>query len=130
MFQIQTTGEDRLMPHGLAAIFPMMDGEPLALFHADIATHGVRDPIVLYEGQILDGRNRYACAVSLGLDCPAVEFDGDDPLSFVISSNLHRRHLTESQRAAVAAKLVTTTHGGYRHGTQEANLPLDPTTLR
>ena len=34
-----------------------------------------------------------------------------DPLTFVISANLHRRHLTESQRATIAAKIVTMNSG-------------------
>jgi len=46
-------------------------------------------------------------------------------LAFVISLNLHRRHLDESQRAMVAAKLANTTHGGDRKSDQRANLPFD-----
>jgi hypothetical protein len=45
------------------------------------------------------------------------KYDGPDPLAFVVSSNLHRRHLTESQRAIIAAGLVTTRLGDNQHKT-------------
>lgn len=78
----------------------------------DIREHGVREPIVFLNGAILDGRNRYLCARELLIEYPRVEFEGDDPLGFVISHNLHRRHLSESQRGVVAAKLANMRVGG------------------
>ncbi|MDP2738299.1 MAG: hypothetical protein Q8O82_06220 [Pseudorhodobacter sp.] len=74
-------------------------------------------------GAILDGRNRYMCAIDLGIECPREEYLGDDPLAFVISHNLHRRHLTESQRASIAARVENMEHGGRRQE-QDANLHL------
>ena len=53
--------------------------------------HGVREPIWLFESKILDGRNRYSAAQGAGVDCPTRSYDGDDPLSFVVSANLRRR---------------------------------------
>lgn len=58
---------------------------------ADIKAHGVREPIWLFESKILDGRNRYSAAQGAGVDCPTRSYDGDDPLSFVVSANLRRR---------------------------------------
>jgi ParB-like chromosome segregation protein Spo0J len=92
--------------HQYANLFPMLSGDALEGLKADIEQHGVRDPVVLLNGEILDGRNRYTCAVELGIDFPTQEYQGDDPLSFVISHNLHRRHLTESQRASIAARVA------------------------
>lgn len=108
--------------HEFANIFPMMSGQALDELRDDIRQHGVRDPIVFLGNAILDGRNRYMCARDLGMDYPRVEFDGDDPLAFVISHNLHRRHLNESQRGMVAAKLAKMPRGGDRTGHHSANL--------
>ena len=97
--------------HPLANLFPMLDGEAFAELVEDIELHGVREPVVIYEGAILDGRNRYRASKAAGVDCPIREYDGDDALAFVISLNLKRRHLNESQRAMVAAKLANLKHG-------------------
>jgi len=80
----------------------------------DIKSHGLREPITLFEGKILDGRNR-ARACELAKVVPRFEeFTGDDPVAFVVSKNLRRRHLSISQRAMIAAKISTFTWGGDR----------------
>ena len=108
--------------HEYANLFPMLQGEALAMLREDIRKHGVREPIVFLGGAILDGRNRFVCARDLGVEYPSVDFDGDDPLSCVISHNLHRRHLTESQRASIAARVANMEQG--RPADKAANLPL------
>lgn len=126
--------EGSLKAHPYADIFPMMDGKEFDAFARDCRDRGIREQIVLWQGQILDGRNRYRAAQVH--DLPAAngdtaafrDFDPateGDPLEWVLSRNLHRRHLTESQRAQVAEKLSNLTHGG-RRGEQAANLPLEP----
>lgn len=110
--------------HDYANLFPMMHGDALDALREDIRQNGVREPVVFLDGAILDGRNRYMCARDLGLEYPRVEFSEADPLSYVISHNLHRRHLTESQRASVAAKLANMGQG--RPAEKPANLPLLP----
>ena len=64
---------------------------------------------MFFEGKVLDGRNRYRCAMELQMRINTRPFVGSDAdaLAYVISTNLHRRHLTESQRAMVANKLAT-----------------------
>lgn len=112
--------------HEYAALFEMIPpGKPLDALREDIRQFGVREPIIVYQGKILDGRNRYMCARDLGLDFPVADFEGTDAeaLAFVLSTNLHRRHLTESQRAAVAAKLANMKHGDTARFSQAANLP-------
>lgn len=69
-------------------------------------TEGGREALVTWEGIILDGRNRFkACSIA-GVKPRLAEFKGTDPLAFVVSHNLRRRHLDESQRGMVAAKLA------------------------
>ena len=96
----------RIPFHPLADIFPLIDGAEFDALRDDIAAHGVREPVILFEGAILDGRNRYRAAQAAGVDCPMTEYRGDDAAAFVVSLNIHRRHLTESQRAMAAAKLA------------------------
>jgi len=110
--------------HEYANLFPMMQGDMLSNLRDDILKHGVREPIVFLDGAILDGRNRYMAARDLGVQYPRTEYAGDDPLAFVISHNLHRRHLSESQRASIAAR-VANMETGQRvdHASRSANLP-------
>ena len=108
--------------HPLANIFPLIDGPAYQELMGDVMRHGVREPVWLYEGQILDGRNRYRAAMAMGVECPTREYEGEDPTGFVVSLNLHRRHLSESQRAMVAAKLENLEHGQRR----DANLHVSP----
>lgn len=110
--------------HPLADIFPLIDGDDFNSLVADVRQHGVREPIVIFDGRILDGRNRWRAAQAVGVECPRVDFTGSDPVGFVISLNLRRRHLDESQRAMVAGKLATLTHGGDRVSEQAASLPV------
>jgi ParB-like chromosome segregation protein Spo0J len=108
--------------HPIAELFPVMSPEDLEAFTADIRAHGVREPIWLYEGKILEGRHRYRACMTLGLECPTREYTGDDPLGFVVSMNLHRRHLSQSQRALVAAKLANMRQGERTDVRPSANL--------
>lgn len=113
--------------HPLANIFPWLEGAANDALREDIRQNGVREPIVFLDGAILDGRNRYMAARDLGIAYPRREFgsdplDGTDPLAFVISLNLTRRHLSESQRASVAAKLANMRPGDNQHSAP-ANLP-------
>ena len=106
--------EDGFRFHPLANIFPLMGGDEFAALQQDVAEHGVREPIVLHDGLILDGRNRYRASRAAGVDCPSTVYDGADPVAYVVSLNLRRRHLDELQRAMVAAKLANLEHGGVR----------------
>ena len=101
--------------HPLASLFPKMDAEQFAAFTEDVQTHGVREPIVLYEGKVLEGRHRYYASIATGVEPRFQTYDGDDPVGYVISMNLKRRHLSESQRAMVAAKLATLGLGANQH---------------
>jgi hypothetical protein len=72
----------------------------------DIKAKGQLLPITSYEGQILDGRNRYKACEIAGVDPRIEEYAGDDPLGLVASLNDHRRHDTENERAMVGARMA------------------------
>jgi len=94
--------------HPAAELFPLMQGADFDAFVEDIRVNGQQEPVVLdADGRLLDGRNRARACTSLGLRITTRRYDGDDPMQFVISHNLHRRHLTDSQRAMIAAELAT-----------------------
>ena len=93
--------------HPVANIFPLMTGAEYDALVSDIAEHGQREAIWLHDGEILDGRNRYRACLDLGLVPEFREYTGDDPQSFVVSLNLHRRHLTREQRDEVIRQLRT-----------------------
>ena len=114
--------------HEAANIFPLLTGPEYTALRDDIKkTNGLIEPIVLYDGKILDGRNRYTACLDLGIEPTYEEWQNGhgDPLDYVLSKNLHRRHLNETQRAVIASKLANTNHGGDRKSNQAANLPLD-----
>lgn len=119
---------ERVPPEGIkwhpyADIFPWMEGEPYEALKADIAKNGVLEPVVFLDGYILDGRNRYMAARDLGIEYPRVEYTGNDPLGYVVSLNLTRRHLNEGQRANAAAKVANLKAGDNQHSGGGANLP-------
>lgn len=95
----------------IANIFPMMSLTEYDQLKADILENGLLEPIWTYAGTILDGRNRYMACQDLGINPVYQDYLGDDPQSFVISKNLHRRHLNETQRAVVASKLANMQRG-------------------
>jgi hypothetical protein len=80
----------------------------------DIKAHGLRLPITVYDDQVLDGWHRYRACQQLGIKPTRIEFIGTDPVAFVCSVNLKRRHLTASQRAMIAAELCDLPQGGDR----------------
>jgi hypothetical protein len=94
--------------HPFADLFPMMTAQEQEALAADIAENGQRQPIVLYQGQILDGRNRLLACETAGVDPIFTTHEGDDAsaLALVISLNAQRRDMSASQRAIVAARIM------------------------
>ena len=113
--------------HPFADRFPLMKGAELDALAKDIKANGLKEPIVLYEGKILDGRNRYRALLQIypqnddlltGFSVPGEgyaqgfdQFDGDnddEARAFVISMNIYRRHLrlnAKKRRDMIAAPL-------------------------
>jgi hypothetical protein len=97
--------------HPLAATFPMIEGTAFEELKADIRNHGIHEPIRLYQGMILDGRNRYAAAKAVGHQFTAKDFkewNGTlaEAEAWVISTNFHRRQLTTAQKQEVIQKMI------------------------
>jgi hypothetical protein len=109
-----------LTAHPLADIFPpVVNGDDFRAFIKDIEVNGQREEIVTLGDEILDGRRRYEACRLLQRPTRTREFDpsrdGKTPRDFVLSMNVHRRHLNASQRAIIAAKLATLKVGDNQH---------------
>jgi len=89
--------------HPLSTLFPRLVGAEFDSLVADIKANGLREPIVLHGGMILDGGNRAAACEAAGVEPQYVEFAGGNIVTFVLSANLHRRHLSPGQAAAIVA---------------------------
>ena len=99
----------------LADIFPLMEGEEFDALVADIKAYGLREPIIVYGGKILDGRNRYLACRAAGVDPTFCEYltvaavscsEMIHPADYVMSANIHRRHLTAEQKRELIARLL------------------------
>lgn len=141
--------------HPLAELFPLVEGQEFSALVEDVRKNGVRDPIVVHEGAVLDGRNRYRALMEIAA---TGELRGDgwgayagepitqedllpgggsgwferyspslsgDPVAYVASKNLMRRHLTISQRAMLAADLGKLGWGGDRSKPSNDGLTVD-----
>jgi ParB-like chromosome segregation protein Spo0J len=94
--------------HAVAHLFPPMSEAQYAALRDDIQENGQREPITLWRGQIIDGSHRARACQELNREPMVREWSGDESalIGYVVSLNLHRRHLNESQRAMVAAKIT------------------------
>jgi hypothetical protein len=103
--------------HPIAGLFPLMTDAELAVLADDIQAHGLHMRIVLDRaGTVVDGRNRHRALQRLGWDADPAYYtttalEGIELVQYVVSLNLHRRHLNESQRAMIAAELANLDEG-------------------
>jgi hypothetical protein len=114
--------------HWIASTFSLAASLPdrEALAQSIIKDRKIVDPIVLYEGQILDGRLRHDIAREHGIACSAIHFEQTDEgigaggnkeeldraaRDYLFQKNVVRRHYTQGQRAAIAAQLATMPQG-------------------
>jgi hypothetical protein len=118
--EAQEAGQAQEMEfHPLCELFPPMSDEEFKSLMDSIKAHGLLALITTYEGKILDGRHCYKACLLAGVESRFEEYQGNDPVGFVIAKNMARRHLTTSQRAMLVAELEKFGHGGKR---QDANL--------
>jgi hypothetical protein len=98
--------------HPLADKFPLMDDAELKTLAEDIAARGLLHKIAIHEGKIIDGRNRYLAAKLGEVTLTSDNFREmrscgvSDPLVFVISMNIHRRHLTAEKKRELLKELI------------------------
>lgn len=110
--------------HPAAESFPLMTEEEFAGLKEDIRQNGQSEKIVIWQGLLVDGRNRLRACHELGKEPEIAELmEETDPWQYVVSHNLHRRHLNTAQRAMVAAKLATLRHGEKK---ADSGIPLSP----
>jgi ParB-like chromosome segregation protein Spo0J len=91
--------------HPIADVWPMMDEAKIQELADDIRKNGQLVPVWIYEGKILDGRNRWAACKIAGIEPKTQEYTGDEPTAFAVSLNDRRRHMNKGSLAAVAAEL-------------------------
>jgi hypothetical protein len=95
--------------HPLASTFPLMEGGEFTALIDDIRAHGLREPIILYDGMILDGRNRDRACREAGIAPQFREMpfgSRAEAAAYVISANILRRHLTGDQKRELIEKLL------------------------
>lgn len=97
--------------HPIADLFPLMTEAELEVLAEDIKANGLKVRILLYQGKILDGRNRYLACLKANVTPLFQKFNDIDPVRWCLSLNLHRRHLTTAQRAAIVLELATLPQG-------------------
>ena len=113
--------------HPVAALFPLIEGEAFAALVADIKENGLLEPIEYQGNTIIDGRNRLLACEAAGVVPQYSELPKSvDPVKHILQRNIHRRHLTNAQRAAIAAELPTIQHGGDR---KSVNIKVSNDTL-
>lgn len=111
-----------LPTHATAELIPAMAAADFAELKADIAAHGLQVPVKVMDGKIVDGRHRYRACQELGVEAQIeIVDDIEDAVGYVISLNVTRRHLSESQRAMIAGRIATRERGEYDRG-KSANL--------
>lgn len=93
--------------HPAALLFPPLPPDEFKALVADISSRGLLHPIVLHEGLVLDGRNRLLACRQAGVEPRFTQWCAEgSPVSWVVSTNLVRRHLSSSQRAVLAPDLL------------------------
>jgi hypothetical protein len=120
--------------HELADICPRMSNDEYKALKDDIEANGLRVPIVIYQGKVLDGRHRLKAILEFRRQYDLKDdenfrvYEGSDPVGEVLSLNVKRRVLSVSQRSMIAAKLVTTKLGFNQYTKNKEGRPIDQPT--
>jgi hypothetical protein len=121
--------EPALRAHPIAELVPQMTADQYGALVHDIREQGLRTPIVMYEGMVLDGRHRARAWYDIhgNWDVPSTEFTGtaEEAIAFVRSHNIKRRHLKPSQIAYYEAQAAA--FRNPQHGRPKKNSRISPT---
>jgi len=94
--------------HPMAMQYPWITGEKWESFRDSVEEHGIRVPMLVWKGKVVDGKNRQKAAMSAGKDCPHVELPESmaeaDVEEYVDLMNRERRHEDSNVIAAIAAE--------------------------
>jgi hypothetical protein len=104
----------QLPVHPAANVFPMLSEEELNELAADIKANGLLQPLIVKDGVLIDGRNRREACKRAGVTPRLEELNGIDPVAYILSANINRRHLSKGQRAMAVAKLYPEPEKGGR----------------
>lgn len=120
--------------HPLCKLFPRLVGTEFEALKADIKANGLRHAIVTHKGMILDGGNRYAACMEVGIKPLMTEYTGANLDTYVLSANFYRRHLSAGQHATIVSCATNWAaaqmHGGDRKSDQGATLHLETVKAR
>ena len=89
-------------------LIPALTVEEFKQLEANILSEGIRDPLVVWNGYLVDGHNRYTIATQHGLEYKTVskEFkDGNAVKEWMILNQFGRRNLLPYQRALLGLEL-------------------------
>jgi hypothetical protein len=97
--------------HELASLMAMIESKAKEDFKADIKLKGIQTKMMLFQGRLLDGRNRYTCGKELGFEFSEKDFDlftgtYAEAEAYVISTNMMRRQMTNTQKAEVVERMI------------------------
>lgn len=96
---------EEMTVHPVAALFPMMTDEDLNDLAEDIKANGLVHPVVVdAEGQLIDGRNRLEACRRAEVEPEFMTLNGQEPVAFILSCNVNRRHLNKGQQAMAVAR--------------------------
>lgn len=99
----------------LAYMFPPMTEREYRAFVDSIRERGIRMPIILWRGQVIDGRHRLLACKETGVEPAFEEIPEDaDPVEYLLDLNDRRRHMNESQRAIAAHRIWEESSNGWR----------------
>lgn len=123
-----------LTAHPLAEFWPILP-DVLEEVTESIRENGLRQPVVLdVDGQIIDGRTRYAACQALGIEPETVVYEGRDVLEYIRDANGNRRHVSTGARAMIIAQMMVAEglrkDGKWQYGRLNSEKSQNSTTMQ